>query len=92
AYRIGNRPVFEAMTVLDASLTLKVRPGQAAPSQVHDSARIELRVDLLDMARDHPPRITAMPHLPAAIQAFGRLGAFAARCILQTSFWEFGLD
>lgn len=92
AYRIGNRPVFEAMTVLDASLTLKVRPGQAAPSQVHDSERIELRVDLLDMARDHPPRITAMPHLPAAIQAFGRLGAFAARCILQTSFWEFGLD
>ncbi len=95
AYRTGNRPVFEAMTVLDASFVLKTRTPAGVPPaglQVHKSERFELRVDLLDMARDHPPRITAMPHLPAAIQSVARVGAFAARCILQTSFWEFGLD
>lgn len=95
AYRTGNRPVFEAMTVLDASFVLKTRTPAGVPPaglQVHKSEHFELRVDLLDMARDHPPRITAMPHLPAAIQSVARVGAFAARCILQTSFWEFGLD
>ncbi|MDY0056863.1 MAG: alkaline phosphatase D family protein [Methyloversatilis sp.] len=95
AYRVGNRPVFEAMTVLDATLRLKIRGDEGVRRIIarhHESDSFELRVNLLDMARAHPPQITAMPHLPAAIQSFARLGAFAARCILQTSFWEFGLD
>lgn len=86
AYRTGNRPVLEAMTVLDARVEIR------SECRRHVIRRLSLKVNLLDIARDRPPRITAMPHLPAAIQSFARVGAFAARCILQTSFWEFGLD
>jgi cholesterol oxidase len=86
AYESGNRHVFEAMTVLDAKL--KITQG----AKVFTSDPFEMRVDLGDMVRNTPPQLTDMPHLPAALQSLGRLGAFAARCIVQTSFWEFGAN
>lgn len=86
AYRHDNRPVFEAMTVLDAWLLFD--DGRRR----HRVRRFALAVDLLSMTGARQPALTAMPHLPAALHALGRVATFTARCMLQTAFWEFGIQ
>jgi cholesterol oxidase len=85
AWALGNPQVWDAL--LRLPVVIRFRLGARAIE-----ARGLLVLDTDEMAGAGLPQVEHSPYLPASVARLGGFGMFFARAILQTSFWEFGVN